>query len=67
MKTVQLLDVGDKVYIKMIVAKREFTDKGDIQYMLKDPRRAGRLMDYPFTSEDLEVVPISEELVEAGE
>lgn len=60
MKTVQLLDVGDRVYIEMEIAKRYFEDNGEIRYILKDPRRLGRLVDYPFTNDDLELVETEE-------
>lgn len=61
MKTVQLLDVGDKVNIEMEIAKRYFEDNGEIRYILKDPRRLGRLVDYPFSNEDLKLVEREEE------
>lgn len=55
MKTVQLLEVGDRVLIEMEIAKRYFDDQGEVVYALKDPRRLGRLVDYPFTNEDLKL------------
>ncbi len=54
MKQVQIYEKGDKVKIEMTIEKSYF-ENGQIYYVLSDPRRMNRTVDYPFTHDDLEL------------
>lgn len=55
MKTLEIFDPGDRVKIEMEIESRYF-ENGDIKYVLKDPRRMGKKVDYPFTADQLELI-----------
>ena len=60
MKNLRIFEPGDKVKIVMEIAKA-YIDQGDVRYTLKDPRRMGRELDYPFTEGELELIPEEQE------
>ena len=60
MKDLRIYEPGDRVSIEMVIAKA-YIEQGEVRYTLKDPRRMGREMDYPFTAEELELIPAKDE------
>lgn len=60
MKNLRIFEPGDKVKIEMEISKA-YIEQGEVRYALKDPRRMGREMDYPFTEEELELIPTEDE------
>jgi hypothetical protein len=55
MQRLDIYDPGDRVKIEMVIESRYF-ENGDIKYILKDPRRMGKTVDYPFVATELELI-----------
>lgn len=51
----KIYDPGDRVKIEMVISRRYFENE-EVKYVLKDPRRMGKEMDYPFTAEEMELI-----------
>lgn len=63
MKSVRIFEQGDKVKIEMVIEKA-YIEHGEVKYLLKDPRRMGKVMDYPLTEEEMELVEEAEQEVD---
>ena len=55
MKTEKLYEVGEEVMVKMKVIKREFDDRGNVKYKLKDQKSA-KILDWFYTNKD--IIPV---------
>ena len=63
MKTEKMFEVGEQVLIPMTVSKREFDDRGNIKYKLKDDKSA-KILDWSYSNKD--IVPINKKVVKKG-
>ena len=48
----ELFEVGEQVLVPMKVVKREFDDRGNVKYKLKD-EKSGKILDWFYTKKDL--------------
>ena len=55
MKTLEILERGDKVKVEMIV-ESVCMNGGEVNYYLKDPRRMGKELGYPFKADQVELI-----------
>ena len=56
MKNERMYDIGEVVMISVTVVKREFDDRGNIKYRLKD-QKSGKIFDWNYTNKD--ITPVS--------
>lgn len=52
MKTEKMFDIGEQVLIKMKVVKREFDERGNIKYRLKD-EKSGKVLDWQYSGKEM--------------
>ena len=56
MKNEKLFEVSEIVLVPMKVVKREFDDRGNVKYQLKDQKSA-KILDWFYTNKD--IIPIN--------
>ena len=54
MRTAKLFEIGEEVLVTMTVVNREFDERGNIKYKLKD-NKTGKILDWNYS--DKEIVP----------
>lgn len=52
MKDEKLFEIGEVVLVPMKVVKREFDDRGNVKYQLKDQKSA-KILDWSYTNKDM--------------
>lgn len=56
MKNERLFEIGERVMIPVKVVKREFDDRGNVKYKLKDEKSA-KIFDWYYTNKDMTSIP----------
>lgn len=56
MKTQKIFEIGEQVKVQMRVASREFDERGNIKYTLKD-EKTGKILGWYYSDRD--IIPVA--------
>lgn len=60
MKDERLFEIGEKVMIPVSIVRREFDERGNVKYKLKDDK-SGKIFDWNYSRHD--IIPLEETAV----